>query len=91
MDCSEGVYLCTRADGKLFNITHLQSITKVIKALIHEMLFLSDAALTSLTKAGLKQLVDHLSHSSKEFGLIISLKKTNIMAEDAKCPPKHHH
>ncbi|XDV13285.1 hypothetical protein PO909_001723 [Leuciscus waleckii] len=46
-DCIEGVYIHTRADGKVFNIAHLRAKTKVTKVLIHEMLFTDDAALTA--------------------------------------------
>jgi len=45
------------------------------------------AALASHTEAGLQRLVDKLSHACKEFGLTISLKKTNILAQDAETPP----
>lgn len=86
-DCSEGVYIHTRADGKLFNIARLRAKTKVTEVLIRELLFADDAALTSHTEDGLRQLVSHLSHACKEFGLTISLKKTNILAQDADSPP----
>ena len=50
------------------------------------MLFANNAALTSHTEDGLQQLVSHLSHSCKEFGLSISIKKTNVMAQDSHHP-----
>ena len=86
-DCSEGIYIHTRADGRLFNIARLRAKTKVTKVLIREMLFADDAALTSHTEDGLQQLVNRLSHACKEFGLTISLKKTNVMAQGADHPP----
>ena len=49
-DCSEGVYIHTRADGKLFNIARLRAKTKVTEVLIREMLFADDAALASHTR-----------------------------------------
>ena len=79
-DCSKGVYIHTRANGKLFNIKRLRAKTKVTEVLIRELLFADDAALTS-------QLVCRLSHACKEFGLTISLKKTNVMAQDVDSPP----
>ena len=60
-DCSEGVLLHTRSDGKLFNIARLRAKTRVTKVLIREMLFAVDAALASHTEAGLQQLVNHLA------------------------------
>ena len=85
-DCSEGVYIHTRADGELFNIARLCAKTKVTHVLIHEVLFADDAALTSHTEDGLQQLVSRLSHAHKEFGLTISIKKTNVMAQDSDHP-----
>ena len=77
-DSSDGVYIRTRADGKLFNIARLRAKTKTFEVLIRELLFADDAALASHSEAGLQRLVDKLSHACKEFGLTISLKKTNI-------------
>ena len=86
-DSSDGVYIRTRADGKLFNIARLRAKTKTFEVLIRELLFADDAALASHSEAGLQRLVDKLSHACKEFGLTISLKKTNILAQDALTPP----
>lgn len=76
-DSSEGVYIHTRANGKLFSIAHLCANTKVRRVLIRELRFADDTALASHTEAGLQQIVNHLSHTIKEFGLTISLKKTS--------------
>ncbi len=46
-DCSEGIYIRTRSDGKLFNIARLRAKTKTLKVLIRELLFADDAALAS--------------------------------------------
>ena len=46
------------------------------------MLFADGAAVVSHTEEGLQQLVSRLSHACKEFGLKISLKKTNVMDQD---------
>ena len=83
----EGVYICTRSDGKLFNIVWLRARTKVTEVLIHELLFAEDAVLTSYSKEGLQCLVSHLSQACKEFGLTIRLMKTKIMAQDSQTPP----
>ena len=44
-DCTEGIYLHTRTDGQLFNISCLYSRTKVMEVLTHEMHFSNDTAL----------------------------------------------
>ncbi|XP_047490913.1 uncharacterized protein LOC125040403 [Penaeus chinensis] len=72
-DCSEGVYIHTRADGKLLYIARLRAKTKVREVLIREMLFADDAALASHTEEGLQQLVSRFSAACKE-----DMKQCNI-------------
>ena len=43
--------------------------------------------MTSHTEDGLQQLVSRLSHACKEFGLTISLKKTNVIAQGTDHSP----
>ena len=81
---SDGIYLHTRQDDKLFNLKRLQAKTKVTCVLIREMLFADDAVLVSYTQEGLQCLMNRLSKGCKEFALTISIKKTEIMAQDAK-------
>ena len=42
---TDGIYLHTRTDGKLFNLARLKAKIKICKVLIREMLFADDAAL----------------------------------------------
>nr|XP_032827065.1 uncharacterized protein LOC116952123 [Petromyzon marinus] len=84
----EGVFLHTRSDGKLFNLGHLRSKTKVRKVLIRELLFADDAALTAHTEQGLQTLIDHFANACNNFGLTISLIKTNVMGQDDGRIPK---
>jgi hypothetical protein len=86
-DCEDGVYVRTRQDGKLFNIARLRAKTKSYEVLIRELLFADDAALASPSEEGLQRLVDKLSDACGEFGLTISLRKTNIMAQGVDSPP----
>jgi hypothetical protein len=79
--CEEGIFIHTRADGKLYNISRLHAMTKVREILIREMLFADDAVLTSHTEIGLQEVVNRLSHACKEFGLSLNLKKTNNLAQ----------
>ena len=84
---TEGVHLHTRSDGKLFNLARLRAKTKVRTVLIREMLFADDAALSSHTEEDLQRLMDRFSHACREFGLTISIKKTNVMGQDVPSPP----
>ena len=78
---SEGVYLHSRSDGKLFNIARLRAKTKISKVLVRELLFADDAALVSHTESGLQALVNSFSVACNDFGLKISLTKTEVMSQ----------
>ena len=47
---TEGIYLRTRSDGRLFNLARLRAKTKVREALIRDMLFADDAAVVTHTQ-----------------------------------------
>ena len=79
---SEGICLRTRSDGRLFNLGRLRAKTKVREALIRDMLFVDDAAVTTHTQQELQALMDRFSQACKDFGLTISLKKTNVLGQD---------
>ena len=83
----DGIYLHTRSDGKLLNLARLRAKTKVRTVLIREMLFADDAALVAKTEEALQRLADNLASACKEFGLTISVKKTEVTAQDARSPP----
>lgn len=82
-ESEEGVDLLTKCDGKLFNLSHMKAKTKVRTALIREMLFADDAALTSHTK-DLQRLTDKSAHACRELRLTSSIMKTNVMAKLSK-------
>jgi hypothetical protein len=51
------------------------------------MLFADDAALAAHAETALKRLITLFAEVSTEFGLTISIKKTNIMAQDVSTTP----
>lgn len=51
------------------------------------MLFADDAALVAHTEEELQQLLSQFSHACKEFGLTISIKKTNVLSQNVPSPP----
>ena len=75
----EGVFLHTRSDGKLFYLSWLRTKTKVHKTIIRDLLFANDVALASCPGQQLQKLVDKFSQASKDFGMTISIKKTNML------------
>ena len=84
---TEGIHLHTRSDGKLFNLARLRAKTKVRTVFIRELLFEDDAALTTHKEEELQQLISQFSHTCKEFGLTISIRKTEVMGQDVPSPP----
>ncbi|KAL8565905.1 hypothetical protein ACOMHN_000482 [Nucella lapillus] len=83
----EGINLHTISDSSPLNPARLRAKTKVQKVLILEMLFVDDAALTAHTEATLQELISRLAHACTEFGLTISIKKTNVLGQDASPAP----
>ena len=79
---TEGIYFRTRSDDSLFNLARLRAKTNVRKDLIRDMLFADDAAVATHTQEELQSLMDCFSQACKDFGLTISLKKTNVLGQD---------
>ena len=79
---SEGICLRTRSDGRLFILGRRRANIKVHEALVRDMLFADDAAVTTHTQKKLKTVMDRFSQACKDFGLTISLKKTNVLGQD---------
>ena len=79
---TEGIYFRTRSDDRLFNLARLRAKTKVCNDLIRDMLFADDAAVATHTQEELQSLTDCFSQACNDFGLTISLKKTNVLGQD---------
>ena len=77
---TEGVYLRTRSDRKLFNLSRLTAKTKVQLKCIRDFLFADEAAIVAHSAEDL-QLMNRFSKACQDFGLTISLKKTQIMGQ----------
>ena len=68
-------------------LQHRQRQSQTLLVFIQELLFADNAALTSHSEKVHQRLVDKLSHACKEFGLTISLRKTNILVQGAESLP----
>ena len=84
---AEGIYLRTRTDGKLFNLSRLWAKTKVQLRCLRDFLFADDAAATAYSAEDLQQLMTRFSDACQDFGLTISLKKSQVMGQDTDSPP----
>jgi len=80
----EGVYIHTRSSGSLFNLARLKAKTKTRCVLIRELLFADDAALAAHSEDDLQSMVHLFSTACKDFGLTISLKKTQVLVQDTR-------
>ena len=83
---AEGIYLRTRTDGKLFNLSRLRAKTKVHLRRLRDFLFADDAAVTVHSTEDLQQLMTRFSDACQDFGLTISWKKTQVMEQDVDSP-----
>ena len=78
-DLPDGIYIHFRTDGSLFNLRRLLARTKTIEELITEVLIADDCALLAYTEEALQHVVNRFSDAAKNFGLTISLKKTEVL------------
>ena len=91
---TDGVYLHTRSDGNLFNLSRLKAKTRIRKVLVRELLYADDAALVSHSESELQRMVDALADSCSRFGLTISRTKTEVLGQGVSSEPvisiEHH-
>ena len=85
---TEGIFLHTRSDGGLYNVSRLKAMTKVTKRLIRDLLFADDAAIVTHTPGELQRLMNLFSRACAIFGLTVSIKKTNIMVQGVPVHPE---
>ena len=84
---AEGIFLRTRTNGKLFNLSRLRAKTKVQLRCLRDFLFADDAAVTAHSAEDLQQLMTRFSDAYQDFGLTIILKKTQVMGQDTDSSP----
>lgn len=82
----EGIFLYSRADGKLFNLARLRSRTRCSLVQLRDFLFADDAALVAHDASRLQLLLDRFDRACIDFGLSISLKKTVVLSQGANAP-----
>ena len=86
-DCDAGIRIGRRSDGKLFNLRRLQVVTKVKETctVIGDFLFADDRqfALKARSEKEMQLVMDRFSTACDNFGLTISIKKTDVMFQPA--------
>lgn len=87
---TDGIYMGTRLDGRLFNLVCLLVRTKVDKVIFRDMLFVNDATLHTHTQHELRTLMHQFSLTCNDLRLTISLTNTNILRQGTTIPNDDH-
>ena len=82
-DTDIGIGIRHRMDGSVFNLRRLKAKTKVKTDTINDFLFADDCALNSISVDDMQQNVDKFAETCTNFGLTISIKKTEVMHQPA--------
>ena len=82
-DTDIGIGLRHRRDGSVFNLRRLKAKTMVKTDTINDFLFADDCALNSISADDMQQNVDKFAEACTNFGLTISIKKTEVMHQPA--------
>ena len=80
----EGVYIQTRHNADLFNVSHFKAKTKTERILVKELLFADDSAIVAHTAEGTQALVDRFESAARRFGLKLNIKKTECLYQPSK-------
>ena len=62
-DCNQGIYIRYRSSGKLFNIRRFAAKTKVLLALVRDLLYADDCDLVAHTESDMQCLMDRPSEA----------------------------
>ena len=84
-DLADGIYIRFPTNGSLFNVRRLLARMETIEELITELLFADDCAFLFHTEKAIQYIVNSFSDAAKNFGLTISLKKTEVLYQ---LPPR---
>jgi len=80
-DCELVVPVRFRIHGNVFNLHRLHARTKTFAAVITDLLYADDCALLAHSEADAQQLFDRFYTAASRFGLIVSLKKTEVLLQ----------
>jgi len=83
-DLHEGIFIQTRQNADLFNVSQFKAKSLTTKHLVREMLFADDSALVTHGAAEMQLLVDRFAQAAKKFSLKINIKKTECLYQPIK-------
>ena len=88
-DTRDGVDINSRCDVGIGRVKaqHFKAPTRVTLSTIRDLLFADDCALAAPTLEALQRLCDCFATAARRFGLIISIKKTEVLYQPAPGVP----
>ncbi|GFS15087.1 hypothetical protein ElyMa_006762800 [Elysia marginata] len=84
-----GIDIRNRTDGKLYSPRRLQAKTKVHTDRLRDFLFADDCALNDDNEADMQHSMNFFSTACNNFGITISIKKTEVMYQPAPGARSH--
>ena len=84
-----GIELRSRTDGGFYKPQRLKADTKVMLDMLRDLLFADDCALCASSEREMQNMVDLFSKACKNFGLTISIPKTEVMFQPAPDEPHY--
>lgn len=75
----KGIPTKYRTDGELFKLSRLKAVQKVSKTVVRDLLFADDCVLNAKAEEKMQHQVNLFSKVCDNFGLTISLKKTEVI------------
>ena len=68
-DTIKGIYITTRSEGRLFNVSRLKAKTKVGQLCVRDLLYADDTGFVSHSEVDLQTILDRFPAASASFGL----------------------
>ena len=86
-DTTNGVYITTRSDGRLFNVSRLKAKTKVQQLCVRGLLYADYTGFVSYSEVDLQTILDRFTAVSASFGLSVNVRKTDVLHQPAPGTP----
>ena len=82
-----GIEFRSRTDGGFYKPQRLRTQSKVMLDILRDLLFADDCALCASSAGDMQRMVDLFAEACANFGLIISIIKTEVMFQPAPGEP----
>ena len=82
-DTTKGVYITTRSEGRLFNVSRLKAKTKVRQLGVRDILYADETGFVSHSEVDLQTIHDRFAAASASFGLFINVRKIEVLHQPA--------